>query len=151
MYNTYADDTVFFVKNQTSVIEILNVFDNFFKISSLKPFKSECEVARIGVLKVVRHALCDMQCINLNEENVNTKEIQFSYNKKSQQKKEIKNHVAKIENLVRVWRMRDLTIEIKIAIFKSLAISKIVHLALINTVLIFTEEQLNLIKKNFIW
>ena len=94
MYNTYANDTVFVVKNQTSVIEILNVFDNFFKISSRKPFKSKCEVARTGFLKVVRHALCGMQCINLNEEIVNTKEIQFSYNKKIQQEKQIKNHVA---------------------------------------------------------
>ena len=47
--------------------------------------------------------------------------------------------------------MRDLAIEVRIAIFKSLAISKIVHLALINTVLIFTEKRLNTIKKNFIW
>ena len=46
--------------------------------------------------------------------------------------------------------MKDLTIEGKIIIFKSLAISKIVHLALINAVPIFTVEQLNIIKKNFI-
>ena len=47
--------------------------------------------------------------------------------------------------------MRGLTIEGKIVIFKSLAISKIVHLGLIKTVPIFTVEQLNNIKKNFIW
>ena len=29
MYTTYADDTTFFVKNQTSVIEMLKVFDKF--------------------------------------------------------------------------------------------------------------------------
>ena len=46
--------------------------------------------------------------------------------------------------------MKDLTIEGKIIIFKSLAISKVVHLALINAVPIFTVEQLNIIKKNFI-
>ena len=47
--------------------------------------------------------------------------------------------------------MRDLTIEEKIVIFKSLAISKVEHLALIKTVPIFTVEQLNIIKRNFIW
>ena len=46
--------------------------------------------------------------------------------------------------------MRDLTHEGKIVIFKSLAISKIVHLALIKTAPIFTAEQLNFIKNNFI-
>ena len=47
--------------------------------------------------------------------------------------------------------MTALTIEGKIVIFKSLAISKIVQLALIKTVPIFTAEQLNTTKKNFIW
>ena len=47
--------------------------------------------------------------------------------------------------------MSDLTIEGKIIIFKALAISKIVHLALINAVPIFTVKQLNIIKNNFIW
>ena len=56
----------------------------------------------------------------------------------------------KIENVLRVWRMSDLTIERKIVIFKALAISKIVHLALMNTVPIFTVKQLNIIKNNFI-
>ena len=47
--------------------------------------------------------------------------------------------------------MRDLTIEGKIVIFKSLAIPKVEHLALIKSVPIFTVEQLNIIKRNFIW
>ena len=46
---------------------------------------------------------------------------------------------------VRVWRMRDLIIEGETVIFKSLAISKTVHLAY------YTVEQLIIIKKNFIW
>ena len=47
--------------------------------------------------------------------------------------------------------MSDLTSEGKIVIFKALAISKVVHLALINTVSIFTVKQLNIIRNNFIW
>ena len=29
LYTAYTDDTIFFVKNQTSVIEILKIFDKF--------------------------------------------------------------------------------------------------------------------------
>ena len=54
--------------------------------------------------------------------------MHFSCNKKLEQKINFDNHIAKIENALRVWRMRDLTIEGKIVIFKSLAISKIVGL-----------------------
>ena len=79
-------------------------------------------------------ALCGMQCIIINEETVKILGINFSHNKKLEEEKSFNNHIAKIENFLRVWRMRDLTIEGKIVIFKSLAISKIVHLALIKTV-----------------
>ena len=62
-------------------------------------------------------------------------------------KKKYNDYTADIKNVLKVWRMRDLTIEGKIIIFKSLAISKIVHLALIKTVPIFTVEQLKIVKK----
>lgn len=45
---------------------------------------------------------------------------------------------AKIENVLKVWRMRDLTIEGKIVIFKSIAMSKVVPLVLIESVPIVT-------------
>ena len=61
LYTAYADDTTFFVKSQTSVIEILKVFDKFSKISGLKPNKSKCEIAGIGALKGARVAHCGMQ------------------------------------------------------------------------------------------
>lgn len=46
--------------------------------------------------------------------------------------------IAKIENVLKVWRMRDLTIEGKIVIFKSIAMSKVVPLVLIESVPIVT-------------
>ena len=41
LYRAYADDTLFFVRNQKSVIKILKIFDNFSKTSRLKPNKSK--------------------------------------------------------------------------------------------------------------
>ena len=45
-------------------------------------------------------------------------------------------HVWKIEKVLKLWRMRNLTVEWKIAIFKTVAISKIIHLCLVNNVLV---------------
>ena len=92
-----------------------------------------------------------MQCIRLTEESVKMLGIHFSYNKKLEEKKSFYNRIAKIENILKVQRMKDLTIEGKIVIFKSLVVSKIVHLALIKSVPILPIEQLNIMKKNFIW
>ena len=122
LYTAYADDTIFFVKNQTSVIEILKIFDKFSQTSGLKPNKSKCEIAGIGALKAVRVTLCGMQCINLNEQTVKSLGIHFSYNKKLEEEKNVNNHIAEIEHVLKVWRMRDLTTEGNIVIFKSLAI-----------------------------
>ena len=55
-----------------------------------------------------------------------------------------------MENFLKVWRTSDLIIEGKIVIFKSLATSKIVHLALIKTVTISTVAELIIIEKLYL-
>ena len=47
--------------------------------------------------------------------------------------------------------MWNLSIAVKITVFKTLAISKIVHLALVKVIPISTIRELNKIKKHFIW
>ena len=52
---------------------------------------------------------------------------------------------------MKLWRLRQLTIGGKILIFKTLAISKIVHLALVKHVPSRKIAQLEKIQKQFIW
>ena len=47
--------------------------------------------------------------------------------------------------------MRDLSIAGKVAVFKTLAISNIVHLALVKTIPNLILQKLNKIQKEFIW
>ena len=67
--------------------------------------------------------------------------------KKLEHEMNFQSHIVKIGSVLRVWRMRNLTIEGKVLVFKSLAISKIVHLSLITTVPHAIINQLNNIKK----
>ena len=114
------------------------------EVSGLKLINSKYKIAGVGALKGVTLILCSIQCINLNDESVKILGTDFTYNKKLEEEENINNNIAKIENVLRVWRMRDLTIEGEIVIFKSLAISKIVHLALIKMYII---KNLNTMKK----
>ena len=41
LYTAYADDTTFFLKDKKSVVELMNTFDTFSKLSGLKPNKSK--------------------------------------------------------------------------------------------------------------
>ena len=54
-------------------------------------------------------------------------------------------------NVIKLWRMRKLTLEGKITIFKSLAILKIVQLAIITKVPNTLIEELKQIQKDFLW
>ena len=54
----------------------------FFICSGLKPNKSKCEIAGIGVLKGVSMKLCGMECIDLTKNSVKILGIHFSYNRK---------------------------------------------------------------------
>ena len=77
--------------------------------------------------------------------------IHFSYNKKIEDEENFIKLIKKIENVLKIWRIRNLTVQGKITIFKTLAISKVIHLALVTNVPQVIIDQLNKIQKDFIW
>ena len=68
-----------------------------------------------------------------------------------EQDKNFYEHIVKIENILKLWRMRQLTLEGRIKVFKSLAVSKVIHLLLITKLHNNTVDLLHKIQKNFIW
>ena len=151
LYTAYADDTTFFLSNKQSVTEVIKVFEQFSLFSGLKPNKSKCEVAGIGALKGVSVALCGMECIDLTTKTIKILGIHFSYNNNVKNNENFMKHIRKIEQVLKLWRMRYLSIEGKITVFKTLALSKIIHLALVTDVPKSTILALNKIQKEFIW
>ena len=129
----------------------MNVFDTFSVYSGLKSSKSKCEIAGIDVLKEVSVELCGMECIDLTKNSVKILGIHFSYNRKIENEENFVKFVKKIENVLKVWRTRNLTVQGKITIFKTLAISKVIHLALVTNVPRVIIVQLNEIQKDFVW
>ena len=62
-----------------------------------------------------------------------------------------KKYIAKIEYVLKLWRARNLSVERKITVFKSLALSKMTYLALVKTMPPSIIDQLNKRQTNFIW
>ena len=91
----------------------LNTFSNF---SGLKPNKIKCEIAGIGVPNEVQVVLCGLKCVNFNNEIVST--VHFSYNKNLEQDENFCQHIVKIENILKLWRMRQSFLG-RIKVFKS--------------------------------
>ena len=128
----------------------MKAFDVSSSFSRLKPNKSKREVAEIGALKGVKMALCGMKCIDLRLNTVKILGIHFSYNKKSKYDENFLKQITSFEKFLKLWRMRNLALEGKVTVSKALAISKIVHLALITNILTLTMKELNKIQKEFI-
>ena len=83
LYTTYADDTTFFLKDRTFIIELINELNTFSNSSGLKPNKKKCEIAGINVLNGVQAALCGMKWVNLKNETMKIIGAHFSHNRKS--------------------------------------------------------------------
>ena len=73
-----------------------------------------------------------MDCTNVTKKTIKILGKHFSYNKKLENEENFIRHVQKIEEVLKLWRMKNLTVKGKITIFKTLAISKIIYLSLVN-------------------
>ena len=114
LYSDYADDTTFFLSDEDSVIEVINAFHRFSLVSGLKPNEAKCEIAAIGVLKGASLALCDIDCIDLTKKTIKVLGIHFSYNKKLETEENFIRRVWKIEKVLKLWRIQNLTLEGKL-------------------------------------
>ena len=102
---------------------------------------AKSEIAGIGTLKGYQYSKLYQQLLG----------ISFSYNKKLETKENFIRYVRKIEKVLKLWRMKNLTVEGKITIFKPSAIYKIMHLSLVTTIPSEIINELNKILKEFIW
>ena len=71
----------------------------------------------------IETAVCGMKNIDLSKDTVKIIGISFSYNKGVQNKLNFRMTISKIQANLKLWRMRRLSLEGKIIVFKSPAIS----------------------------
>ena len=89
--------------------------------------------------------------INIKNETVKILGVHFSYNKNLEQDKNFCEHIVKIKNILKLWCMRQLTLEGRITVFISLSVSKVIDLLLTTKLHNSTIDLLHRIQKNFIW
>ena len=142
LYTAYTADTTFFLSNENSVTEVIRILEYFSIFSGLKPIETKCEKAGIGVLKGVQMALCGMECVNVKNYTIKILGIHFSHNRTLENVENYRRYIVKIEKLLKLWRKRQLSIEGKILVFKTSAVSKVVHLSLVKDVASSTIAQL---------
>ena len=148
---SYADDTTFFLKNEKSALQVFATFSEFSNYSGLNVNRSKCEFAGIGVKRGVQTALPGVNNIDLMSAAIKILGVYFTYNSLIFREKNFFETIEKIENVLAVWRWRNLTLSGKITVFKSLAFSKLVFSSYLNFIPGLIIDKLNEIQKNFIW
>ena len=128
----------------------MKTFKLFSKCSGLKPNILKCEVVSIGSLKGVKMAVCGTKCIDLTTETIKILGVYFSYNQKLQTQKNFMKSITNMQNVLNLWRMKNITLEGKIIIFKT-ALSKIVFLTLITSFSKLLFEEMQIIQNAFMW
>ena len=85
-----------------------------------------------------------MRCADLNNNRLKIFGTLFSYNEKLKEDEKFYTSVTNIQRILKIWKVKNLTPEGKIVIFKRLARSKIVFQSLIT-------NELEKIQKAFLW
>ena len=114
--------------DHTFVISAFKKFGFFF--SGLKPIISKCEICGLGPLKGVEMEVCGMQSVDLTRDAIKILGVYFSYNINLINQKNYCQATTNTHGILKLWRMRSPSIEGKIVVFKTLAICKLVYLAL---------------------
>ena len=81
-------------------------FSFFSQYSCLKPNYEKCETAGTGVLKSVKVAVCGMKCADLCKDTIRITDVHLWYNKTKQDVKNVWETISKIQNVLKIWRMR---------------------------------------------
>ena len=96
-------------------------------------------------------ALCGFKNVSLLNSTIRILGVHFSYNHQLGLEKNFMDSIKKLQDVIKVWNMRCLSLYGKITIFKMLALSKVLYIACMSNI---SPEILALIEethKNFIW
>ena len=126
----YADDMTIFLKpTQNNLREIMTILDRFYNLSGLKISVNKTKAVWFGTNYDSHRKLCPD--INLNWDNKFTLlGINFDNNLDAMEKN-FWDKIEDIEKLLSLWFYRYLTPYGKVTIIRSLALSKLSHVALV--------------------
>ena len=128
---------------------MVNSFHIFSRFSGLRPNLRKCEIAGIGVLKGVKVAGCAMQCVDLVLDTIKILGTHFSYNEKLKEERNFCLITANIQRVLKLWKLQNLTLEGKVLIFKTLALSEIIFQTFVTPIPIYVVTEPEKIQKSF--
>ena len=138
-----ADDTTVFLKNEQAVKNCLQVIKEFGKVTGLKLNIEKTEGLWLGKGKNRGDNFAN---INWKKDAIKALGVFFGYNKQDIEDKNWKGKVETVKKILNKWKYRDISMQGRILIVKTLALSQIVYLV---SSICIPKRALNEINKEF--
>ena len=122
--SAYADDTYFLASDVTFLQYIFKTCEIFQQFSSLKLNLDKSHACWIGVTKAKSETPINCPWVNLQMDKIVT---YCSYDLLLAEKYNLLNLVSAVNECLNMWGCRGLTLAVRILIFKSLALSKVLY------------------------
>ena len=143
----YADDTTLFLKDESSIKSLFQILEHFGKCAGLKINKTKTEILSLG--QGERHEkVCGVHC---KTEPVKCLGVWIGKNIDEIIELNFKEKVAKLKNILNIWRQRKLTYKGKVVVINSLALSQLLY---VSTVLFVPQtiiDDVNDVIFKFLW
>ena len=130
------------------LFQISLVFEEF---SSLKINPEKCEACWIGSAKHSTEKPLNCKWISLSTGSIKVPGNHIRYSRNLANKLNFFNLIPGVNNIINLWKQRNLTIDGKIQVFRSLVFSKLAFVSSMNSVPGLLIDELQQIHKDFIW
>ena len=119
----YANDTMSFIKDQSSLKTLLELLDQFKECGGLKMNKSKSEAMWLSKDEDNKDELYDLIWPQTPIIALGTA---FSYDKQLCEQENFLEKITKVQEICNMWRQRDLSLYRRITIVKTLGLSKLI-------------------------
>ena len=147
LYTALGDNSTFFLNDLLPVKNLIDTFKVYSLFSGLKTNLSKCKIAGLDSLKGVLEVVRDLNSINLTTDTIKILGVHLSYNSILKIENNFLDIIKNIQQVLRFWNSRMLSLEERIIVFKTLAISKIFYLTFLTTISNSLIEELQKIQK----
>ena len=149
----FADDTCSISRfTKRSLNAIFRAFDHFERVTGLKINYDKTEILRIGSLRDTEAKIYTQKPVNWTNEPLLILGIYVTQSKADLFEENFPQLLVKLQNMCKLWTMRDLTIYGKVLITKSLLISQLVYkLSILPTPKLEYLKEVNNIINKFVW
>ena len=149
--SAYADDVDFLTSDVSSLETIFQTRATFQLYSSLKLNLEKSEACWIGNRMGSDERPINCRWVDIKCSVICTLGIFNSYDKDLQQKLNFLDNIKTLNDVLKLWAFRGLTLSGIILVFRSLALSKLLYACTMKVPSKLIIDQLNTLHKNFIW